>query len=213
MVPAVSRRLDLSIAVLIWSVGFLWVSVSGSWALLAGLAVAAALRLLVGDPLTRRLLTPTLWAIGVGVVGAAIMIIGTYASYFLLSRLIPPLVDATADLYRLLRADAYGQLRLAALITLVSASEEIVWRGRLLESPGDVEPAAWPTRAQALRVVGAATVYALAHIASRSITLAIVAFICGIAWGLLRVAMRSLWASILTHALWDLAILVFWPLA
>jgi hypothetical protein len=36
---------------------------------------------------------------------------------------------------------------------------------------------------------------------------------CGCTWGLLRAAGRSLWPAVLTHAAWDLAVLVLWPLA
>jgi membrane protease YdiL (CAAX protease family) len=59
----------------------------------------------------------------------------------------------------------------------------------------------------------ASLIYGLAHIASGSVTLMAVAFVCGLAWGLLRVATRSLWAPILTHVLWDLVIVFVWPLA
>ena len=69
------------------------------------------------------------------------------------------------------------------------------------------------TPAAAARVLSVALLYGACHLTSGSLLLALVAGACGVAWGLLRVAGRSLWPAVLAHAAWDLAILVAWPLA
>lgn len=213
MVRGVSPRLDLPLALFAWCAGFLWLGHSGSWLLLAVLASACAFRLTLGDASTRRLLTPRARTTGAGLLGAAGMIVGTYALYGPLGALFPRLPETTAQLYRMLRSGAPTPLATLLLIVVVSAAEEIIWRGRFLLAAEEGASLRWPTRAEALRVIGVAAIYGIAHVASGSLTLIAVAFVCGTAWGLLRVATRSLWAPIITHVLWDVTVIFVWPLA
>jgi membrane protease YdiL (CAAX protease family) len=217
----VSRRLDLPLAVAAWLAGFAWVRWKGSWSLLAALAVLAAVRLVAVDPETRRLLAlpplaPRRSAAALGAAGAAaaaVMIAATYAGYGLLSRMIPALPAATLRLYDLLNAEGYRRPALAALVLVMALCEEIVWRGSLLtgaERRAGARPVSWSSAA---RVAAAAGLYGACHLGSGSLLLASLAFGCGLAWGLVRVAGRSLWPAVLVHAAWDLAILVAWPLA
>jgi len=62
-------------------------------------------------------------------------------------------------------------------------------------------------------VAAVAFLYGAASLASGSLLLGVLAAGCGFTWGLLRVVSRSLWPAVLTHAAWDLAVLVVWPLA
>jgi membrane protease YdiL (CAAX protease family) len=205
-----SPRLDLPVAVAAWLVGFACVGFTGSWTPLAILAVLAAGRLLLGDPATRRLLVPGAGALLLGAAGAAAMIGATYGLYRPLSAAFPSLPGATRDLYRVLNASGYRPLELGALVLLVSACEEVIWRGRALGVP--------PSGSRRLggravaRVAAAALLYGGASLASGSMLLAALAAACGFAWGLLRVAGRSLWPAIVAHVAWDLAVLVAWPL-
>ena len=176
------------------------------------MAMACAARLLWGDATTRQLLRPQLRSTGWGLLGAAVMIAGTYVLYGPLCAVFSGLPRETEQLYQLLRSGASSTLWMLVLITAVSASEEIIWRGRTLTSAGDTRPAR-PSLRQTMRVFGFALVYGLAHAASGFVTLIGLAFLCGLFWGLLRVATRSLWAPILTHVLWDVSVMIVWPLA
>lgn len=60
-----------------------------------------------------------------------------------------------------------------------------------------------------LRVLALAVGYALAL---GSGLLIVCAFGCAVLWGGLRVATRSLVVPIIAHGVWDLGILVVWPL-
>ena len=55
--------------------------------------------------------------------------------------------------------------------------------------------------------------YALAHAPAGSPLLTFIALACGLYWGGLREASRSLLPSLIAHLLWDIALLVLWPLA
>lgn len=204
-----SRRLDLPIAALAWLSGFAWVQWKGSWTPLAALAVLAAVRLVLIDPETRRLLLPRASAGSLAAPGALVMIGGTYGLYAALVEVVPSLADATSGLYGVLNAGGYGPLALATQVVAIAACEEVVWRGRNLEPPparGAVDAAA------ARRAALLALLYGACHATSGSLLLVLVAAACGLAWGLLRIAGRSLWPAILVHAAWDLAVLVVWPL-
>jgi hypothetical protein len=128
-----SRRLDLPAAALAWLGGFAWVHWRGSWGPLAVLAMLGAARLLLADPGTRRLLAPRRSTMALAAVSAVAMVGTTYALYGPLARVFPALPVATTELYGVLHAGGYGRISLATLVVVISACEEIVWRGRPLE--------------------------------------------------------------------------------
>jgi membrane protease YdiL (CAAX protease family) len=207
-----SPRLDLPIAVACWLLGFAGVRVTGSWTPLAILAALAAGRLALGDPGTRKLLRPSAGSLVLGVVGGVTMIGATYRLYRALVPLFPELPGATRGLYGLLNAGGYRPPALGALVVLLSLCEELVWRGRPLSDAADDPGGRFVDGRALVRVAAVALLYGAATLASGSFLLAALATACGSAWGLLRVAGRSLWPAVLTHAAWDLAVLVFWPL-
>jgi membrane protease YdiL (CAAX protease family) len=208
-----SPRLDLPIAVACWLLGFAGVRVTGSWTPLAILAALAAGRLALGDPGTRRLLRPSVGSLMLGLLGGVAMIGATHGLYRAIVPLFPDLPGATRELYGLLNAGGYGRPALGALVALLSLCEELVWRGRPLSQPEAESGARAIDRRAGVRVAAVALLYGVASLASGSLLLGLVATCCGLAWGLLRVAGRSLWPAVLSHAVWDLAVLVVWPLA
>ena len=58
----------------------------------------------------------------------------------------------------------------------------------------------------------AAVAYALAHAALGSPLLVVVALLCGIAWGALRTASKSLIPPLVAHLVWDVLVLLWLPL-
>jgi len=208
-----SPRLDLPVAAAAWLLGFAWVRRAGDWTPLAVLAALAAARLVLGDPETRRLLRLRAGDLTLGAVGAAAMVGATYGLYRVLVPVFPALPGATRGLYGVLNAAGYGPPALAALVALVSFCEEVVWRGRPLSGAVQAAGARRLDGGAVARVAAVALLYGAASLASGSLLLGALATGCGFTWGLLRVAGRSLWPAILTHAAWDLAILVAWPLA
>jgi membrane protease YdiL (CAAX protease family) len=61
-------------------------------------------------------------------------------------------------------------------------------------------------------VLLAAATYALAHAAIGSLLLVVVALLCGIVWGALRAASKSLLPPLIAHLVWDVLVLLWLPL-
>ena len=190
-------------ALAVWGGCFVLISRTGSWAPLAVLGPLLAAFVLVRSPQARALLRPSMSLLAIGVAGGAVMIAGTYALFAVLVRLAPDLRLLTIGLYNELRAPSFTPAERAALVPLVAAAEEVVFRGIALPDGG--KNAARAVAVNAL-LVGAA------HLSSGNWLLALVAALCGAAWGAMRVATRSCVPGIVTHVAWDLAILVVQPL-
>ena len=90
---------------------------------------------------------------------------------------------------------ARGPMR-AVLVLLIAALEEIAWRGgvqhRLADRLGSTR--AW---------LAASLLYALAHLATGRVSLALLALPAGLAWGMLFKVRGSLVASVLSHAVFS----------
>lgn len=94
----------------------------------------------------------------------------------------------------------------ALLLFLIGPAEEIFWRG-------------YVQRRLSLRYnpnVGfllATACYTLVHVASLNFMLIMASMVCGIAWGgLYRLFPRWFLAIVLSHALWDAAVFVWFPI-
>ena len=89
---------------------------------------------------------------------------------------------------------------------LIGPAEEIFWRGYVQR-----------TLSQKLGAnkgfIVATAIYTLVHIGSLNFMLIMAAMVCGIAWGLLYRLMPERFTAItLSHALWDAAVFVIFPI-
>ncbi|MCS6937452.1 MAG: CPBP family intramembrane metalloprotease [Candidatus Bipolaricaulota bacterium] len=91
------------------------------------------------------------------------------------------------------------------LVVVLGPGEEIFWRAlvqrRLCERLGDL--AGW---------LVATAVYALVHVWTLNLMLVGAAAVAGLVWGGIYLYRKNLVTVIVSHALWDLAIFVIWPL-
>jgi CAAX protease family protein len=91
------------------------------------------------------------------------------------------------------------------LLPFIILSEELVWRGVVLEALGRrLSPNA--------TVLLGAVAYAAAHAPAGSWLLTAIALVCGVFWSFLRVRTQSLLPSLLSHLLWDASVMILWPL-
>ena len=98
-------------------------------------------------------------------------------------------------------------LRLVAVLVFlwIGPLEEVFWRG-------------FVQRRLAARLGGfaglavATALYAGVHVWSLNVMLMAAAGICGAAWGLLYWRYGSIWPGVVSHAVWDVAIFVLWPI-
>lgn len=91
------------------------------------------------------------------------------------------------------------------LLFVMGPAEEIFWRGfvqhSLMERFGE-----WRG------FIFATLVYALIHIWSFNFMLVMAALVCGIFWGSLYKKTKNLVPLIISHAVWDVAVFIVWPI-
>lgn len=169
-------------------------------------------QLLAWLPLRRRDLVA-------GALAGAAMVAATYAGFAVLARMDSGLVGEVAALYDRMRAPPGPVLALPILLLTILV-EEMIWRGVLIEGLELMERPAW-VESEA-RVYGggaavgvvllAAGAYALPQLGTGSLVLLGVAFGCGVIWSGLRLWSGALTAPLVAHVLWDLSVLVVYPL-
>lgn len=93
------------------------------------------------------------------------------------------------------------------LILLIGPAEELFWRGYVQRSFGEV----CGNRFRAFMVT--AVIYALIHVCSLNFMLVMAAFVAGLVWGFLY-WLKPSWlpALVISHALWDAAVFVWFPI-
>jgi membrane protease YdiL (CAAX protease family) len=138
------------------------------------------------------------------VVGIA-MAAATWLLYPISIELVPSIGVEVPKLYALLRQPPGPVWAFPALVLVVTA-EELVWRGL------GIDVFSRHTSASTA-VLLSAVLYTLPQVAFRSPLLVVVAFLCGVVWGALRVRSKGLTAALLAHLVWDLLVFVLFPVA
>lgn len=142
-----------------------------------------------------------LLGLGVGVAMAA----ATWLLYPISIELVPPIALEVPKLYALLRQPP-GPVWAFPVLVLVVTAEELVWRGLAID--------VFSRHANASgAVLLAALLYTLPQVAFRSPLLVVVAFSCGMVWGMLRARTGGLTAPLTAHLVWDLLVFVLFPIA
>ncbi|HEY7066131.1 MAG TPA: NAD(P)H-binding protein [Chloroflexota bacterium] len=146
---------------------------------------------------------PSRAAVAGGVVAAAALYALGWAVFHLLAVAVPPLGAQLAPLYAWaddLPAPPLGPL----LFGFIVAGEEIVWRGAIALPFA----ARWgPWRG----VLAGALVFGAAHAGFGSPLLVLAALGCGAYWGWLAILARGLVPALVSHILWDLAVMFWLP--
>lgn len=92
------------------------------------------------------------------------------------------------------------------LLLLIGPAEEIFWRGYVQER---LQKKFGLNRGFLL----ATAAYTLVHVASCNFILVMAALVCGLAWGLLyRLFPNNFAAIVISHAVWDAAVFVWFPI-
>ena len=208
------RLAMLGFAVAAWLVGFAILLRLGTWTLFALTGPALAALALWSDAATRALLRPSFRKAGVGLAAGLLMVVLTHAAFAFVAPLLSEARTATARLFELLNVSGFSPAARVGFIVAIASSEEVIFRGALMGPPARRQEGLFHRvdRDDLLRVLALAVAYALAMATLESGLLIVCAFGCAVLWGGLRVATRSLVVPIIAHVVWDLGILVVWPL-
>jgi membrane protease YdiL (CAAX protease family) len=169
-------------------------------------------------------LRPSLKHSVIGLLSGLLMVGSTHVGYRLLAVVLPSVLPATSALFGLIATGGPSAGTRAVLIVVIASCEEILFRGPLLGStPGNAAPSnvapskvegSWPRAPRGFgRVSAFAVAYALTTAPLESPLLVLCALGCASIWGALTLLTRALTAPILAHAVWDLGVLLLWPLA
>ena len=143
------------------------------------------------------LLRPTVVDVAIGVVAAGVLYGVFWAGIAILRRWLPAVAAQVDDLYEVRSVRRPARLPITAVLLLVGPCEELFWRGLVQERAGFV-----------VALAG----YAAVHLWERKAVLVLAAVVGGVFWGALFSWRGTLVAPLVSHALWDLAVVVWRPL-
>ena len=186
----------LAVAAVAWGALFgLGRAAFWSRAALAGLTIGAygviAQRAAIDD-----LLAPTALDVAIGVAGAGVLYGVFWAGDRLMRRWFPRSAAQVDDLYQVRSMSTPEHLPMAAVLLVVGPCEELFWRGFVQARAG---------------FAVALACYAAVHVWERKAVLILAAVAGGAFWGALFAWRGTLVAPIVSHALWDLAVVVWFP--
>ena len=190
--PAV--LVGLVVAAVAWALLFA-LGRDGFWprAALAGATIGGYGLVVLRDDLP-RLFRPTVADVAIGVVSAAVLWAVFWIGDRIVTRLVPKLSRDVDDLYAV-RGET-TPARMPLVLSVIGPAEEIFWRGLVQSRAG---------------VAVSLVAYALVHIWERKPILLLAALTGGGFWAALFAWRGTLVAPILSHLLWDLAIIVWFP--
>ena len=143
-----------------------------------------------------ELLRPTIVDVAIGV-AAAIVLYGVFwVGDRVLRRWLPESAAQVDALYQVRSVPRSDRLPIPAVLLLIGPSEELFWRGLVQARAGF-----------AIALAG----YAAVHLWERKAVLVLAAMVGGAFWGALFAWRGTLVAPIVSHALWDLAVIVWFP--
>lgn len=199
-----------AVALTVWVACFWVLERTGNWLPFAFAGGALGVAVVSSGAVPRALLRLQPGALLAGTLAGVAMVLATHLGYRLVASIWPSVVPATGELMSLLNVVGYPAWARTSLITTIAGSEELIFRG-LLPVGSNAGGLALP-RERLLVIAALSLCYALATAPLGSALLVGCALVCGLIWAALRVATGSLLAPLLAHVLWDLGVLLLWPL-
>lgn len=184
----------LVVAGLAWT----WLFAAGPTGFWSRAAVAGSIIGIYGIVAQRHrlghLLELTLLDVAIGVAAAVVLYGVFWVGNLVLGRVLPAMACQVAELYAI-RGTA-RTLQMVGVLLVVGPGEEIFWRGFVQSRAG---------------VVVALAGYAAVHLWERKAVLVLAAVAGGAFWAALFAWRTTLVAPIVCHALWDLAVVIWFP--
>jgi len=196
------------LAVLTWMACFAVLGQLGTWSLFVVAGPLLSALALASGVVPLSLLRPSVGRVVAGVAAGVVMVAASHAVFAALVAAWPGARGPALSLYALFASGGWSPATRLAFLVVVAVSEEVVFRGALDGAPGAA--AAGPR--DAARVGLFALAYATGTLPLGNPLLFACALSCGVAWGGLRLASRSLVTPLVAHVLWDVGVLLVWPL-
>lgn len=196
-----------------WTLCFAALRHLGTWAPFAFVGIFLATFSLSQHVVPRALLKPSRASVAAGVAAGALMVVATHLAFRVIVTLSPVVAAGTGQLLHLLNVTGFSSAVRSMLIVLIASCEEVTFRGLLpaSSSTSSTRPH-WPSHRERKQILAFAVAYALTTLPLGSPLLVLCALTCGSLWGLMRIATGSLVVPLLAHVIWDLGVLVVWPL-
>lgn len=156
-----------------------------------GLYALVAQRSVLGE-----LLRVTIADVAIGVAAAVVLYGVFWGGDRMLRRWLPASAAQVDALYQVRSVPHSERLPIPAVLLLIGPCEELFWRGLVQARAGF-----------AIALAG----YAAVHLWERKAVLVLAAVVGGAFWGALFAWRGTLVAPIVSHALWDLAVIVWFP--
>ena len=140
----------------------------------------------------------------IGVLSAAFLYAVFWVGHFISTWILPFAAAQVNSIYTIRGGASSIQIGLLLLL-LIGPAEEIFWRGF-------VQRRLWKRYGPLWGFVLSVAIYAGVHVWSFNFMLIAAAAVCGGFWGLMFLSTRRLWPCIISHAVWDVMILLIWPI-
>lgn len=188
----------------LWAAGAWQAQTFGIWPAVGTTAVVLGLvGLWVDGPALLERLRPDRSALVAGLVVGVLMTVATYVAYPILEGFLPAMRGEVVRLYEAFGSPGLGVI--LVVLPIVVLCEEIVWRGVVYE--------ALASRFSVPVVIASGSlIYALAHAPIGAMALSLACICVGICWNGLRWWTNSLAAVTVAHIVWDVSVLIVWPL-
>ncbi|MFW5998408.1 MAG: CPBP family intramembrane glutamic endopeptidase [Halanaerobiaceae bacterium] len=184
--------------IFIWQPLSFWVLMSGGNLFLVLIAITWKGKRVLPDNLSFK-------DIILGLISAFILYYIFWLGYYMGNLIFPFVTEKVAEIYTL--TDGYNNLILSALLLfIIGPGEEIFWRGLLQKQLGIKYS---PLFSFLMVTIG----YTLVHFLTGSLVLAGAAAAAGLFWGVIYWHQQSLWMVIISHAVWDVLILILMPIS
>lgn len=93
----------------------------------------------------------------------------------------------------------------------VAPAEEIFWRGFIQHRLAPFFSKPSPISPEFAAYFLTAVIYAIVHIWGFNLMLFGASLVCGLFWGAMYLYFKNVWPGLISHAIWDVAIFVIWP--
>jgi uncharacterized protein len=145
---------------------------------------------------------PSLFHLLIGILSGVFLYFAFFLGKTLMLVLIPQFMTQINELYTLVAPDKAWHY--VSLILIIIPGEELFWRG-LVQAELKTSQIKYP-------ILLAALLYMSAHLYAGAFLLLIAAVLAGVIWGYLYDRTRNMVVPLLSHLVFDLFLLVFFPL-